>query len=190
MMENLGFSGGGNKRKRRQEDLDSLLQPTSATNNEDRVKDKNEKKIEFHNGEQPITINATHMCYTYMKCNYDDQMIGSPSFWHQILVCREKIESAPSSEIFLCPLDSSPEEVQRRSTSNSKTLRNHRWRTLHSHRLSLISDSWLLLRPQSRQSTEEAFRSKLAVLHSRSACWSDGEILRRPVQGRNVAASE
>lgn len=126
MMANLGFSGGGNKRKRRQEHLDSLLQPTSATNNEDRVKDKNEKKIEFHNGEQPITINATHMCYTYMKCNYDDQMIGSPSFWHQILVCREKIESAPSSEIFLCPLDSSPEEVQRRSTSNSKTLRNHR----------------------------------------------------------------
>lgn len=75
-----------NKRKRRQNELDSILHG-SSTAVEDYLFDVgNVTQIFFQSGEAPISLKDGTNFYSYKKCDYDTKLIGSSEFWHQIIV--------------------------------------------------------------------------------------------------------
>lgn len=76
---------GRKQRKRNREMLDSLLQPSDDLMDES-ICEETAKTILFQNGEIPLLLNEASNYYAYGKLDYDEQLIGSANFWHQITV--------------------------------------------------------------------------------------------------------
>lgn len=75
------------KRKRRQDELDNIVSGSStAAAAEDLFNVGNVAQIFFQSGEAPIVLKDGTNFYSYQKCDYDKQLIGSSEFWHQIIV--------------------------------------------------------------------------------------------------------
>lgn len=83
-MEEVSFSGGNRKRKR-DRDLQRLLQEP-IVDSKHQIREKRELQISFQNGEDSFIVGEASDCYTHGKCDFDEQLIGSPDFWHQIIV--------------------------------------------------------------------------------------------------------
>lgn len=71
-------------RKRKQQMLASVLDQSSYNDDESSA---GSKKILFQNGEIPLVLNKqASNFYSVGRCDYDEYLIGSPDWWHQIFV--------------------------------------------------------------------------------------------------------
>lgn len=76
---------GRKSRKRNQELLHQLYQPSSDVDDE-MFGDETAKTILFQNEDLPLLLNEASNFYAHGKLDYDEQLMRSPFFWHQITV--------------------------------------------------------------------------------------------------------
>lgn len=83
MMAGNGAYSGSKRRKRDRDLVERLLEESRSQ----QVNEWKKLTISFQNGESSFDIGEATNYYTYGKCDYDDDLIGSPDYWHQIIVC-------------------------------------------------------------------------------------------------------
>lgn len=72
----------GKKRRKMNLELETMLEESkSAVECE-----KSELVISFRNGEDSFVVGEALNIYTFGNSDYDEQLIGSPDYWHQIIV--------------------------------------------------------------------------------------------------------
>lgn len=72
---------------RRKKDMNNLGNLVKTSNQNDEDFDSGAKKVIFENDDAPVTLNTIGVkYYTNKSCDYDPQLIGSPEYWHQVIV--------------------------------------------------------------------------------------------------------
>lgn len=85
MAESSGLST--KQRKRQRDMLNNMVHQSNRSNSGE--SDGNDEIIEvvFQNGESSFKFRKCLATYTHGNCfNYDEEMIGSPDYWHQVTV--------------------------------------------------------------------------------------------------------
>lgn len=75
-----------NRKKRKQDDLASLVESARISENETLFDGRSAQRVLFEHGQTEIVVNDGTKFYSHKKCDYDERLIGSPRYWHQIIV--------------------------------------------------------------------------------------------------------
>lgn len=70
-------------RKRKLDELDNLVNNPQLYDEEE---DSRAEEISFQNGETSLILRQALGYYSAGKCDYDENLIGSSRYWHQIIV--------------------------------------------------------------------------------------------------------
>lgn len=74
------------KRRQEQEELNRIeCEPIS----DDELDEEKGDEVQFQHGEVSLFLKTATSFYTFGKCDYDEELIGSKHHWHQVSVsCR------------------------------------------------------------------------------------------------------
>lgn len=70
-------------RKKKRSELDDLVNNPQLSDDDE---DNRGEKILFENGETPLVLKQPLRYYSAGKCDFDEILIGSKLYWHQIIV--------------------------------------------------------------------------------------------------------
>lgn len=75
------------KQRKRQRDMLNTMVHQSNRSNSGEMDGNDEIEVVFQNGESSLKLRKCFATYSHGNCfNYDEEMIGSPDYWHQVTV--------------------------------------------------------------------------------------------------------
>lgn len=76
-----------NGRKSRKRNFEALTSMANDVDSDEEDEDeKGLKTVSFQNGETSFIVKESAYLYTFGKTNFNEELLGSPDYWHQVIV--------------------------------------------------------------------------------------------------------